>query len=94
MMIKRIMVIAGIVAIACVMRIFLSESLSLRVAAVFVSPKSAVMMKIKYSHTDNGVRVYEITKNIPVEKETGESLVHWGVHHIGPFCYAEYYGEA
>lgn len=74
----------------------LSKDFMLRAAVFPVSPQSALTMEYEYykdlPDRDNA-KLYIITKNIPVEKETQGQLYTWVVYNYGPFHFAKYYGE-
>lgn len=74
----------------------LSKDFMLRAAVFPVSPQSALTMEYEYykdlPNRDNA-KLYIITKNIPVEKETQGELYTWVVYNYGPFHFAKYYGE-
>lgn len=74
----------------------LSKDFMLRAAVFLVSPQSALTMEYEYyknlSDSDNA-KLYIITKNIPIEKETQGQLYTWVVYNYGPFHFAKYYGE-
>ena len=72
-----------------------SSSLMLRVAVFPYSPASAFTMKYKVvkNESDN-IKLYNITKNAPIERGTEGKLTTWAVYSFGPFHYAKYYGDA
>ncbi len=72
-----------------------SPGLMLRLAVFPYSPSSAFTMKyeVERGERDN-IRLYRITANAPVEKDTRGELTTWAVYRFGPFHYAKYYGEA
>ncbi len=90
---KRIkLILASIVAIMCI--ISFSAGATLRTAVFFYSPRSAVTMEYEKSKRQDSKGVlYEITENIPMEKQTRNYLMTWVVYSFGPFHFAMYYGE-
>lgn len=86
-------VLIGLTIIGLIFIALCSPDFMLRISVFMISPESALNMRYKMYESEENGQLYKITKNPPIEKNTGGILTTWKVYHIGPLCFAKYHGE-